>query len=193
MSRMRPAWMSSSASRPVFIIVAPIGLPPRMRLMMTGLAPVPEPASALSTQVWPVSSSNTRANSATAAASPADVHQWVTSRLAAEAAVVLMRAAANDAATAKFFIGTILPRVFQDGPPALFSSKPYRGSSTHGPPQNGDVIDYSAGKRRLAIDCIIVRSFCNRCQDRIRRKSHRCEVRPVTNMKTARIPVECGL
>jgi hypothetical protein len=56
-----------------------IGSPPVMRLTMTGRAVPPPPAMAPSTQLLPVAS-NSRANSATAAASPPDVHQWVTSR-----------------------------------------------------------------------------------------------------------------
>ena len=50
-----------------------------MRLIMTGRAVSPDPAIAPSTQWLPVAL-NALANSATAAASPPDVHQWVTSR-----------------------------------------------------------------------------------------------------------------
>ena len=55
-----------------------------MRLIMIGRAVPPEPAIAPSTQWLPVAS-KALANSATAAASPPDVHQWVTSRSVAEA------------------------------------------------------------------------------------------------------------
>jgi hypothetical protein len=54
--------------------VAPIGSPPVILLIMIGRAVEPEPAIAPSTQVLPVAS-NALANSATAAASPPDVHQ----------------------------------------------------------------------------------------------------------------------
>src|SRR5882757_6700742 len=50
-----------------------------MRLTMTGRAVSPDPGMAPSTQWLPVAL-NALANSATAAASPPDVHQWVTSR-----------------------------------------------------------------------------------------------------------------
>ena len=56
-----------------------------MRLIMIGRAVSPPPAIAPSTHLLPVAS-NALANSATAAASPPDVHQWVTSRSVAEAA-----------------------------------------------------------------------------------------------------------
>src|SRR4051812_14952910 len=78
-SRSTPAWMSSSAWRPWLNCMAPIGSPPVSRLTMTGRAVSPAPAIAPSTQWLPVAL-NALANSATAAASPPDVHQWVTSR-----------------------------------------------------------------------------------------------------------------
>ncbi len=65
--------------------VAPIGSPPVMRLIMIGRAVLPPPAMAPSIHLLPVAS-NALANSATAAASPPDVHQWVTSRSVACAA-----------------------------------------------------------------------------------------------------------
>ena len=55
-----------------------------MRLIMIGRAVLPPPAMAPSTHLLPVAS-KALANSATAAASPPDVHQWVTSRSVAEA------------------------------------------------------------------------------------------------------------
>src|SRR5262245_50291952 len=78
-SRITPAWTSSSAWRPWLNCVAPIGSPPVMRLIMTGRATSPDPGMAPSTQWLPVAL-NALANSATAAASPPEVHQWVTSR-----------------------------------------------------------------------------------------------------------------
>jgi hypothetical protein len=56
-----------------------------MRLTMIGRAVPPEPAMAPSTHLLPVAS-NALASSATAAASPPDVHQCVTSRSVACAA-----------------------------------------------------------------------------------------------------------
>src|SRR6266496_6753285 len=60
-------------------MVAPIGSPPVMRLIMIGRAMSPEPAMAPSTHLFPVLL-KALANSATAAASPPEVHQCVTSR-----------------------------------------------------------------------------------------------------------------
>ena len=95
-SRIRPASTSSSAWRPWLNWVAPIGSPPVMRLIMIGRAVLPEPAIAPSTHLLPVAS-NALANSATAAASPPDVHQCVTSRSVACAAP---SGSATDAASA---------------------------------------------------------------------------------------------
>src|SRR5215468_8482688 len=77
-SRITPAWTSSSAWRPWLNCVAPIGSPPVMRLIMTGRATSPDPGIAPSFHLFPVAL-NALANSATAAASPPDVHQWMTS------------------------------------------------------------------------------------------------------------------
>ena len=68
-----------------------------MRLTMTGRAVLPPPAMAPSIHLLPVAS-NALANSATAAASPPDVHQWVTSRSAAPAGAA--NGSAADAASA---------------------------------------------------------------------------------------------
>ena len=81
-SSIKPALIISSASWPGLNCVAPGGLPPRIRLEMIGRATSPEPAIAPSTHLLPVAS-NALANSATAAASPPDVHQCVTSTSAA--------------------------------------------------------------------------------------------------------------
>ena len=56
-----------------------------MRLIMIGRAVEPPPAMAPSTHLLPVAS-KALASSATAAASPPEVHQWVTSRSVACAA-----------------------------------------------------------------------------------------------------------
>src|SRR3546814_19292416 len=66
-------------------MVAAIGSPPVMRLIMIGRAVLPPPAMAPSTHLLPVAL-NALANSATAAASPPEVHQCVTYRSAALAA-----------------------------------------------------------------------------------------------------------
>ena len=68
--------------------MAPIGSPPMIRLIMIGLAVPPDPAIAPSTQVLPVAL-NALANSATAAASPPEVHQCVTSRSVADATLTV--------------------------------------------------------------------------------------------------------
>ena len=73
-SRISPASTSSSAWRPWLNCVAPIGSPPVMRLIMIGRAVPPDPAMAPSIHLLPVAS-NALANSATAAASPPEVHQ----------------------------------------------------------------------------------------------------------------------
>ena len=73
-SCIRPAAIRSSASLPGFNRVAPLGLPPKSRLMMIGRATSPYPAIAQSTHLLPVASS-ALANSATATASPPDVHR----------------------------------------------------------------------------------------------------------------------
>ena len=67
-----------------------------MRLIMIGRAVLPEPAIAPSTHLLPVAS-KALASSATAAASPPEVHQWVTSRSVACAAPT---GSATDAANA---------------------------------------------------------------------------------------------
>src|SRR3569623_1947351 len=102
-SSIRLALTRSSASLPGLSWVAPIGLPPRMREMMIGRAVSPEPAIAPSPQWLPVAS-KAFANSITAADSPPDVHQCVTSRSVALAAVPSIRAAARQATTVNFFI-----------------------------------------------------------------------------------------
>jgi hypothetical protein len=70
-----------------------------MREMMMGRAVPPEPAIAPSTHVLPVAF-HASANFATAAASPPDVHQWVTSNSTAFA----VDAAAMAVPTNKDFI-----------------------------------------------------------------------------------------
>ena len=93
MSRNRPASINSSAWRPWLNWNAPIGSPPVKRLTMTARAASP-PAIAASTHLWPVAS-NAFANSFTAAASPPDVHQCMTSRSVALAALALTMAVAQ--------------------------------------------------------------------------------------------------
>src|SRR6187401_1872132 len=103
-SRIRPAATSSSACRPWLNWVAPIGSPPVMRLTMIGRAVSPEPAIAPSTHLLPVAS-KALANSATAAASPPEVHQWVTSRSVANAAQGTATDAARAAASERLIMG----------------------------------------------------------------------------------------
>jgi hypothetical protein len=76
-SRNRPLATSSSNCLPVLNCIAVGGLPPTIRLMPAVRAFSP-PAIALSTQV-PPASVNLSANTLTAADSPPEVHQWITS------------------------------------------------------------------------------------------------------------------
>ena len=106
MSRKRPDSINSSAWRPWLNWNAPGGFPPVMRLTMTGRALSP-PAIAPSIHVWPLAV-NALANSATAAASPPDVHQCITSRSVAFATVALALTKAV-AARSCFIRVTIFP------------------------------------------------------------------------------------
>jgi hypothetical protein len=90
--------------------VAAIGSPPVIRLIMIGRAVEPPPAIAPSTHLLPVAS-KAAASSATAAASPPDVHQCVTSRSVAWTAPTGSATdAAKTAASERIFIGN-LPRL----------------------------------------------------------------------------------
>src|SRR5689334_10539259 len=88
-SRRRLASMSSSAWRPWLNWKASIGSPPRMREIMMGRAVSPPPAMAPSIHLLPVAF-QASASLETALASPPEVHQWVTSRSTAWAAVAVM-------------------------------------------------------------------------------------------------------
>ena len=93
-SRSRPASINSSAWRPWLSCVAAIGSPPMMREIMIGRAVPPEPAIAPSTHVLPVAF-QASANLPTAAASPPEVHQWVTSSSTPSAADTVAVAAVS--------------------------------------------------------------------------------------------------
>jgi hypothetical protein len=85
MSRRKPFSTTSLNWLPVLNCMTVGGLPPTIRLMPAFLAFSP-PAIAVSIQV-PPAASNCSAKTATAADSPPEVHQWMTSASIASAGV----------------------------------------------------------------------------------------------------------
>jgi hypothetical protein len=111
-SSSRPAAISSSYWRPGLNCAASGGSPPSARCMIVARAVSPS-ATAPSTHLSPVAS-NSLANTDTAACSPPEVHQWITSTSAARTEVLPSMAAAARATTDT--------NLFIDSPPKVRSS-----------------------------------------------------------------------